>query len=225
MIFPEGYIPLATVTSDLITAATKKCAVEDPYDPTSTTESREEWGRKIEHFGYFDGICVAWHFCDMGHTPFTMLTNGTVVRISNKLLNNWVVERLGTYVDVVVGTLGSGCGFFDGETFGKDKTRRKHDVVKEAIGPFWGLPVLFLEADVRGTVEDGQGADIEFNKGEHVQIAEQIVAAFDADPTLKKSDAKRQFCIHMKHAEFIATWEMAAKVRPSLSKPGPRGMR
>lgn len=223
MIYPEGYIPLATITSECIVAATIKTAQDDPFDPTNLADNRAEWGRKIDFHGFHDGIYAAWHFCnEYDHQPYTMLTNGTVVRISNKLLNNWAVDKLGTYVDVAIGTLGSGCGFFDPQALMEAGDKVNEKVMRRAIGPFWGLPVLYIESEARGLVEDAQKVSSNLTNFDHQEIAEKIMGAFDADQSFTKAEARRQYCLHMKHAEFIATWEIAAKMRPELSKPGPR---
>ncbi|SPH19492.1 hypothetical protein ASD8599_00217 [Ascidiaceihabitans donghaensis] len=223
MIFPVGYTPLSEIADQCIADNRKMHEVQAPFDSSVPSSSHREWVNWIDHASYSEGVQTAWGFCDQDEAlPFTMLTNGTVVRISHHLLRNWGVDPIGTFVDVTVGTLGSGSGHYDWKSFAEADEAVDTDVLERFVGPFMNLPVIYTDKvahnffNLLGKWEGSPSAP------NHRQTAQAIVDAFDDDNRMTKREARKRFATDMKQAEFLATWEMAVKIRPELSKPGPR---
>lgn len=227
MIFPiVGYVPLAEIADEAITDNRRMHEVQVPFDPKAPTANHRDWVNWIDHVSYFEGIQCAWGFCDYDSSlPYTMLTNGNVVRISQKLLRNWGVDPIGTFVDITVGTLGSGSGHYDWESRQEADDKVDMETIEKFVGPFMGLPVLYQEKVARGFLDSLGRWEGSPEAPNHGQIACAITDAYDNDARLTKRDARKRFAPDMKHAEFLATWDMAVRKRPGLSKPGPKKMK
>lgn len=226
MIFPEGYMPLTELVDECLADNRRMHEVQAPFDENEPSANHRDWVNWIDHVGFFEGIQNAWGFCDQDDAiPYTMLTNGTVVRISQKLMRNWGVDPIGTFVDITVGTLGSGSGHYDWKSFKEADEQVDFKHIEEHIGPFIGLPVIYREKVVRdffARLGKWEGAPKAPN---HDEIAMAIVDAFDDDMRMTKREARLRFAPSMKEAEFLATWQLAVNQRPELSKPGPKKMK
>jgi hypothetical protein len=226
MIFPKGYMPLAEVFEGCLAGSRRMHETQAPFDPDQPDASHRDWVSWIDHASYFEGVQSAWGFCDQDESlPYTMLTNGAVVRISQTLMRNWGVDPIGTFVDITVGTLGSGSGHYDWKSFLEANEEVKTSTIEKFVGPFTGLPVLYTERvanDFLVKLGKWEGSPEAPN---HTLIARAIVDAFDDDLRMTKREARKRFAPKMKEVEFLATWELAVQQRPELSKPGPKKMK
>jgi hypothetical protein len=223
LIFPIGYMPLATIADECIADNRLMHEVQFPFDPQTHDGNLRDWTNGIDHASFSEGIQTVWGFCDADEAlPYTMLTNGTIVRVSQKLLRNWGVDPIGTFVDVTVGTLGSGSGHYDWKSFSEANEEIDEDTLERFLGPFCGLPILYTDKVAQGFLDRLGRWEGSRSAPDHAQIARAIVDAFDDDQRMTKREARLRFAPKMKQIEFAATWEVAVRDRPELSKPGPK---
>jgi hypothetical protein len=220
MIFPESYMPLVEIADAFISDNKRMHFVQGEPELANSKKEYESWA---DHSGFFEGVQSVWGFCDdEANLPYTMLENGTIVRISQKILRNWGVDPIGTFVEVNIGTIGSGSGHYSWRAHLDAEGKRSKKLLEKHLGPFCGLPVLYKEKSARKYLDRLGNWEGSPKAPNHNSIARAIVAEFENDRRLTKSEAKARFAPKMKQAEFIATWEIAAAMRPELSKPGPK---
>jgi hypothetical protein len=226
MIFPKGYMLLAEIADECLTDNRHMHEVQVPFDPNKPDANYSDWVKWIDYASFSEGIQRAWSFCDQDEfLPYTMLTNGTVMRISQQLMRNWGIDPVGTFIDITVGTLGSGSGHYEWKSFRESGEEVDISTIEQFVGPFMGLPVLYREKvanDFLAKLGNWEGSPDAPN---HDQIARAIVDAFDKDMRMTKREARKRLAPKMKHTEFLATWDLAVQQRPELSKPGPKKMR
>ena len=223
MIFPEGYIPLSDLANQACDENRRMHATQAPFEGPETKQARQEWSDWVVSAGDSEGIQSVWNFCDdYMHHPYTMLTNGTPVRISHSLLHNDGITATGAFVSLDYGTLGSGSGVYSLAEFLDDDFQPNTQEIRLCVGKFFGLPVLYKEKDARkflDRITQWEGSPTALD---HHKIASLIVAAYDENRQITKKYAQQHFAPQMKNAEFVATWEIACRDRPGLSKPGPK---
>jgi hypothetical protein len=225
VIFPVGYTLLSEILDECIEDNRRMHEAQVPFDASAPNANHREWVGWIDHVSYFEGVQTAWGFCDQDEClPFTMLSNGKVVRVSHKLLRNWGVDPIGTFVDVTVGTLGSGSGHYDWKSFSEANEEINTATIEKFVGPFMNLPVLYEDKVANGFLDRLGRWEGSPDAPNHSQVAQAIVEAFDDNKRMTKREARQRFAKDMKQAEFLATWEMAVQKRPDLSKPGPKKM-
>jgi hypothetical protein len=223
MIYPDGYISLADLARELFQKITIDHANSFPFDTCEENMTRSEWAEQNESYGRRVTPYATWLLLNSREVqPKTMLTNGQVTNLSQNLLRNSDDWDEGTFVSAFDGTLGSGSGYEEFTLFEEAAYVPNVEYMRRVIGPFWGLPVLFLRDEIFPS-DEVEATTTMFV--DHVEVARQIVERFDSDPSLTKAVARREYGQAMKVAEFQATWGMAAAKRPRLSKSGPRGPR
>lgn len=221
MIFPEGYMPLIDLADALIAENKRMHATQGPFEGPETKAARQAWADGVDHAGFFEGMQTAWNFCDdETNFPYTMLENGNVVRISQKMMLNNGVDPIGTFVSLTIGNLGSGSGYFTLRDFLDADSEPDINELEWHLGPFFGLPVLYVEKVARAYIDRHSKWGGAPKAPDHAKVASLIVSAFDDNPRFTKAEARKNFAPHMKYAEFIATWQIAICERPLLSKPG-----
>ena len=129
----------------------------------------------------------------------------------------------GKYIDISLGTVGSG----DGETNPfREKSDETHEnwwreLRQELFGPFLFCPIAMKTSDVGRFLEElivvylGEKPDDE-------ALVLRILELHDQDSTRTKTDIKRLLGIELKQEVFNYIWRKAAKQNPNLSKSGPR---
>lgn len=136
----------------------------------------------------------------------------------------------GLYVDLLVGTIGSGLAF------GKFRKADEKKLVTSAdeqhpyfftseLASVLHLPICLPTPVADGLLTDADAPEVTnaatLSDAEIVQL---IVRKFDDGYPVTKDWVRNGPCAGMKHVVFLALWKAATTKRPELSKPGPRSL-
>ena len=176
---------------------------------------REELEQDINRAACLESWWVSTECADANQAA-VLTTSNKLVTVASMVFDwNDEDKPKGKHVHLGAGTLGSGSM---AEASDSEYWR------ETLYGPFLYCPV-FLHRATADQIRGKEGPRSPLRKDLHRAAADNIVAAVDRGEPVTKAWARERYGSDMKYAEFQLTWEMATKVRPQLSKPGPRGPR
>ena len=229
MIFVDGYVPVSDVTIQLVDDNKRMHAVQCKPETTLSGSALREWSEDVDKMGSDEGIQNAWSFFENSSTACVVLPTGNLARVSNSVFQNeGVFDPVGLFIDLYLGTLGSGSGlqglYADSE-LDKFECERLTRIDSAPFGCLTGLAVVVSEKEFRAYFDRASQWEGAEGRPDFAGIIERIVSEFDRLGSVKKADMRKLFAPHMKSVEFNETWKLACKERPALSKPGPRPLR
>ncbi|MEI4471499.1 hypothetical protein [Frigidibacter sp. MR17.24] len=219
MLFVKGWVPLADFTRIVFDHFRDKSRQPPPHPGRDASEDklnayRDECMRTAFE-AEIEARFAVWHCIHAAPRIGVLCASGRVVDAGASLMESVDYEMEGAHVHIWTGTVGSASWMDDSGHVSNNEDKKLY------YGPFLYCPVLLPEQHARDFFAE-LSADSSSPPRPPEHLADQIVAAFDLDPTVRKSDLRRQLAAHEKQISFEVAYQEAARKRPELNKRGPK---
>ncbi len=207
MFFMKGWLPVQRLSHEVMGKFID--SIEDPEFEDATTDGERDAAAAAFMEKIKPEVCTfLW---DMLYEASTKHALGCTTAAGNTvLLDPWVTDAestssKGIYFDLFDGII---CGRLDG------------------LEPFLGLPVVVREAQARTIMAKLAETTLAAEKLRPDEAyIQEIIVAYDKKIPVTKSWVREHITGRIKTVEFDAIWKAAARLRPALSRSGPRGPR